>query len=532
MTLSASGFDQSIEFSNAVVHGAVSALVSSLPNRLSIANGDPPLEADARVDFRLVDVWFRNRPRRLLPTEVFGRTRRTADDEITFDVELTVTLAIACGEEPRTIEFTAWMEICNFVEVRTLPVRPDRNRPHFVIETPCIVIDFNQRPAHRRDRPRIHTSVSTDALRHALDRERQVVEVSCGEALHVASDADAIEQRARSLAVEIELRLIAHVQEALRQLTDWRLDADNSQPEHAGIAILYANPRCDPDIPNGVYAVQRLGLRTTDQESLIIGVDYFPALLRAGWGVTSKLRSKLQHTEPPERQITVATSNQMLLKGIVRPALANTFGIPLQAFCPSEHCAVMHDTPAIFEDDDVTIHALLAVVTDDHVLRVLVKLTVHRTDAQATLDMRFNFGIKAAPTASHPHGLAVTARLINASTAVSDANIPWDWWLIGFTFTEALERIVQGSLLDAIKEGLDGCWGQPANAPAAPRPAAPTVAFVPAVGASAPRAMSTPYGSMLALLDDAYDYDLQLVVTLDDPAEPDRQMLTYMNDES
>jgi Protein of unknown function (DUF3892) len=556
LTLDMNGdFDQTFELSEALLTAAASATLpvntkeEDLPAGLGVTGKVKPTP-------KLERIWFRTRPFPWRSDSGFGNLTRNTSDVITLalrvDVHIEVeTARIVVNNHTQTIDtsdplyakfgpidFPAFVEVEDHVEVQTLKLTMEREHEPPVdidaerearesgVEVPCVVIDFNTKPAlFGRDWPRVDVRINrSDVQAVGVDEGNLAVKSMMAAAVADAHDGAAGDAALTHLVDTLIATITSKVTEIVQSMTTWQFKPGQDR----GKALLYV-PSVSP-IPKG------LGVKTLP-ESLFIGIDYLAKRGRTQNVTLSTLRGQGALLD----DLGVTVSNRMLLRGIIRPVLAATFPkgsppmpLPASDFVGSEFCVLKGPVKDVAFGDGITLESLVAFVNDSSQVEITFQFSAEPKETQgssavtghASLDLKLAFSLSRTVTQTS-QALDLKLKLANPDTAVVSKKVDVAWWVYligllvapgggvpvtpipGVAIAGILDGIVfelqeSGKLKDALNSFL-----LPSQTIPVPLPVtlvAPMVELNDPGGSP----MQTPLGASLATTFNAGDHDLYL----------------------
>lgn len=409
-------YDQCIEISRELFTEMASSMLPRSQEPIKI--DEQKFAAVVTASSTLRQVWFQERPLGWAANSGFGNLIRTTSDLVTLAIQIDVHInltklripvngiatTVDLTKDPnyapiREIDFTAFVEVHDHVQVETRTVRIDRETAE-TQTVPCVVIDFNPGAGIPANWPRVDVEVRRSELRNA-----QAIELMMAGAVLEKDDPDVAFE-------ELVSTIVQNLQSAVRQTViekeEWRLAG-------TGRALVFAGttPKPEPGKPPPPI-VKQLGVKTL-ADSLIIGVDYL-----AKYGSMVHAHQSTLAGVPEHLGITV--SNRLLLRGTIRPALVSTFGLMASDFDPGEFCVVSREVSNALLPGGRTgsIQSLAAFVDESSRLRVLMEFSTEvlpGATLHAQLDLHFGFSVERKTKGANQI-LEVSTRLLNPDTAV------------------------------------------------------------------------------------------------------------------
>ena len=570
MTLATNGdFDQTMELSENLLTAAASATlpIKSDPEDLPAGLG---VTGSVEATPNLVRIWFRTRPRPWASDSGFGNLTRNTSDVITLalrvDVHIEVqTARIVVNNQAQTIDtsdsryallrsidFPAFVEVEDHVEVQTLDVKMEREPEPPVdveaqreaaerkVQLPCVVIDFNLKPAlFGRDWPRVDVRINRSDVQAvgAADRNRAVKSMMAAAVAAANGDGAAGDAALTQLVNTLIATITSKVAEIVQSITTWQLELAQDR----GKVLLYVPPppkippppelTSDPPIPKS------LGVKTLP-ESLFIGIDYLAKRGRTQNVTLSTLRGRGGRLD----DFGVTVSNRWLLRGIIRVVLATMFGragpppTPLTPadFVGNEFCVLKSEVRGLTFGKGATLESLFAFVNNSSQLEITLQISKEDppgVTAHAVLDLKLSFSVRRS-LAGASQTLELITTFDNPNTAITSkqVDVAWWWYVIGALnpitppltvgagvgaggVGAAAVGLVDGVIVedifsDKLNEALASFSG-PSTATAVPLP---VTIERPGVELNDPGAppMATPLGAALAMANIVGGHDLYL----------------------
>lgn len=437
MTLSTNGdFDQTLELSEALITAAASATLGVNSPPVDLPPGlDVTGSVSARAD--IDQIWFRNRPQ-VWEERGFGKLTRSTSDLITLGLKVgihidlqSVTMVVG-GQvtttdvrkdsryDPiRSIDFTAFVEVTDHIDVQRLNVTKDREAPGVAVKVPVVVVDFNRAVGYPKEWPRVDVQINTADVQKngALKLMMAAAELRDG-----AGGGDAA---LSGLVATLSATLTSKIREILQSMTTWQLEQDT------GKALLFDTSQ--DDLP-----IRKLMVKTLAQ-SLFIGIDYLAPRGNIGNVTTSTLRGRGGRLD----EFGVTVSNRMLLLGIIRKVLAKTFariGTPPTPLTPAdfargEYCVLKSPVSGVAFGGGITLESLVSFVNGSSEVEIVMQFSADQAPGvtgHASLDLKLAFSVSRSVTATS-QVLKLDARLANPATAVvsKSIDVAWWWYVIG-----------------------------------------------------------------------------------------------------